>query len=704
MTEEVRERLISRRGLWAYNLRILLGNSYWLVVTPVVATQLVLFWSMATAVLLSPTRAAQTIELLAPILGAFLAAHLLAPEQSGVGEVVFVRPVSFERVLLLRLAAALAFVLIVMVPAFVVYRFGIKRFPLELSVLGAVVSMVFLSVLALAAASATRQPLVGFGLAGAFWAMDAATGGYFNPLVSLSGFSANLAGREMAEQWVLGKLALLALAGMLYLWGRQMLAQPAGARRWRSVVKVGAVLLVALIGYVATGAAYKVAYGLQHESQMGVHARSWYQRQFQGYGPLPVAWMCGPAFPLYVQADIGRSLALPSSAATGYEPLDVERMELLVRRYPESIWADNAQFEVARYQERHRGGKQITVSTGWTAGSQQQTEFAIQEGLLRADDEYRKLVAGYPASPFAPLALAASAHIGLNALEFDQARSCYERLIADYPFSPQAYEAGTGMSALLLREGKPKEALAAADVAVQAAEWDGAPEALLQAGSSAEQAGQGDTARDRYQRAAEAAQEALDRGQRSEKRPSGMSKELLFSRCNEVLRVSARRLSGKREPGPVETARFEVTGVVSIDGRPATGIDVALGARVTPEGLPSPFLEGPAWRVETDSEGRFRFVGVPPGQYRALAVALPPPRGDRWRANRPALPVVVSDSDTDIGGIDLVGARVASGEPVGSASVPPERTSRRGARTGPAVGSGDRLQAGRRSSRGRGSR
>ena len=165
MTDSRQNSAAGRRGagLWAYNVRILVSNTYWLIATPIAATQLVLFWNMATATLFSPTRAAQTIELLAPILGAFLCAHILAPEQDGVGELVFVRPISIERVLLLRLAVIFAFVLVVLIPAFVIYQVGIDDFPLALTIVSAAPSVLFLSLLAMALASATRHPLIGFG-------------------------------------------------------------------------------------------------------------------------------------------------------------------------------------------------------------------------------------------------------------------------------------------------------------------------------------------------------------------------------------------------------------------------------------------------------------------------------------------------------------------------------------------------------------
>ncbi|UCC67365.1 MAG: hypothetical protein JSV79_09550 [Armatimonadota bacterium] len=615
-----------RSSLWAYNVRILAGNTYWLVAIPVAATQLVLFWNMATATLFSPTRAAQTIELLSPILGAFMCAYALAPEQDGVGELVFVRPVSFEKILLLRLAVILAFVFAVISPAFVIYRAGIHDFPLGMTVLAAVPSMLFLSILAMALASATRHPLIGFGAAGAFWVLDLSIGSHFNPLVSLHGFSDHLANRPMAEQWVVGKLILVGLAVLLYVWNRRLLGRPPAPRRWVSAARSAVLLILLLSGYIAAGAGYKVAYGIRHERDLGYRARLWYQQQFRCYGPLPVAWMLGPAFPLYVQAEVGRDIPLAGPGTAGsWTAVDLSRMRALLERYPNSIWADNAQFEMARYWRGQPAALPWLVIS-CRAGERAPTQRWMREDAARASQEFQKLVDRYPDSPFAPLALSQRAFIGLNMLDFDLPRTSYERLVADYPRAPEAYDAGMRLAAAYRREGEFQKALAAADTAAEVAAWDIQAEALLAAARAAQHLGREDLSRDRYRRARAAALRAVERATRGHKSPSRLLKGELFDRSNAVIQACEHAMSGNAASPPPKPAATEVVGRIVKDGRGLPGVRVALGASAAGDGLPSPFHQGPAVSATTDDEGAFQLSPVLAGQYRVAAFAVQAPQ------------------------------------------------------------------------------
>ncbi len=658
-----------RQGLWAYNIRILLGNSYWLIVTPVAGAQLVLFWNMAVVSASSAPTAVRTVELLAPILAAFLCAHALAPEHGKVGELVFVRPVSVERVLLLRMAAVFAFVLIVISPVLILDMFRVQDFPLGAAVAAALPGMALMSVIALAAANALRQPLLGFAAVAAFWALDVATGGYFNALVSLRGYGNWLAQEPMSELWLTNKLVLCGLAVVIYLGLRKTLGKPAAPRRLRTAVVRAAVAVVVLVLYAGTGAGYKLAYGLRHEQELGIQSRLWYQVQFGRYGPAPVARLFGPAFPLYLQPDLSReTISLNSANTTLVTPVDVSRMRLLLRRYPRSIWADNAQLEIALYAMRGRP-REEQLLIGRQAGQRQTAQRLVDQDLESARREFETLVDRYPRSPFGPLALSKMSAIGLAKLDFALAVGSLQRLIRDFGGSPQAYEAGLDLNAYYLCVGETDRALEAADAAAAAAPWDVQGKALLAAGRAAEAGGKADVARDRYQKAKESARRAADRSIAGARSPSRLNKAEMFDQVNAVISSCEQGLGriGRGKPSPRKAVASGpaalVSGRLTVNGAGAGGARVAFGTPDT-SGFPSPFAGGPAADAPVEEDGRFT-LEMRPGSYPAVA-ALVRVLGNEagWNKTMAAqLPVKAEQRQEDIGEIRVELSRPVQPQP-----------------------------------------
>jgi tetratricopeptide (TPR) repeat protein len=695
-----------RGSLWAYNIRILLGNTYWLIVTPLAAAQLVVFWNMATATSLTAARATLTMETVAAILAAFLCAHALAPEQDGVGELVFVRPVSVERVLLLRLGAIFAFVLIVLVPGLIVYKLVVHSFSIWLALLGSLPSMLLLSALAMAVASATRQPLLGLATAGGFWAIDLAVGSYFNPLVSLHGLASYLDGRAMGEQWVANKLVLVALGALLYLWTRSALGRPAAPRKARVILKSLLAVAAVLACYVATGAVYKVAYGIRHEREMGLQARLWYQQQFGGYGPLPVARLLGPAFALYLEAQGPGASGMGWGGGNAvFGRTDVGRLRRLVREYPDSMWADNAQLDIAVFTSRG------PAAAPWLAiscqeGRPEPERRLIEENVEAAAAEFEALAERYPRSPFAPLALAQRAEGALRLLDFEMARSTYEQLVRDYPDAKEAYRAGVALSALYLWEGKVAEALEAANVAVKVATWDTKADALLAAARATQQQGQREEARGLYQSAWKAAEAAKAKNVENEKSPTGLSKLLVFERGDAVIAASRDALATDLAPRPgPSSAGVPVSGRVVRGERGVPGVRVALGASPDAFGFPSPFLAGPAYESATDQEGAYRLASVAAGEYRVLALAFPVRHGEsQWGVEGISLPVRVAGAPVAARAAQLVFARPRPLERVRPPQPPggtrPGVGGRRGGRTTRQGSGGSRRSTGSRNGRG----
>ncbi|MCJ7751399.1 MAG: hypothetical protein MUQ65_09950 [Armatimonadetes bacterium] len=637
-------------GLWAYNIRILLGNSYWLIITPLAAAQLVLFWNMAVVSMSSPQRAVGTVELVAPILAAFLCAHALAPEQGKVGELVFVRPVSIERVLVLRIVAVFAFVLLSMCPVLILYHLRIEAFPLGTTVLAALPSMLLLSVLALGIASAVHHPLLGFAAAGAFWVVDLLTNGALNPLMSLQSYAGTVSGSPFSEMWVANKLVLLGLAALLYLWIRSMLGRPAAPLRFRVVAARSVLALAIVFAYVVTGAGVRLGYGLHRESQMGPRAHLWYQTQFSSYGPVPVGRLFGPAFSIYVNAAAGAAVN-GASLGSGASSVDVSRLRLLQERYPNSIWADNAQLLIA-LNALAQPAVRPTIVISYQAGRGEPSVKVSGDDLNGGRAEFEALVERYPDSPFAPFALSQLAVIGLSTLDLESAISANRRLLERYPEAPEAGLAGADLSAYHLNAGEPDRALQAADVAAGLAPWDVRADALFAAARAAQTAGKLDVARDRYARAREAASDAGERAIRGERSPSHLAKDQLFERVNAVIAASTRALAGRMEPRLAPAAETScVTGRVVLDVSGATAVRVALGRAPDATGLPSPFVPGPAVAASAGPDGAFVLASVSPGPYQVLAIALSVPREKvTWSpvVSPPSLPVEVRGASVEI--------------------------------------------------------
>ncbi len=657
----------SQGSLWAYNIRILLANSYWLIVTPVATAQLVLFWNMAVVSGSEVTSTVETIELLAALLGAFLCAHALVPEQGKVGELVFVRPVSLERVLVLRIAAIFAFVLIVVSPVLYFYSAKIDSFPLAAALLAALPPMLFLSVLALASASVLRHPLFGFAVAGAFWVLDLATSGYYNAIVSLHSFSDALANRPMSDLWLVNKLVLIGLAAVIYLWLRSRLGQPIAPRRWRAVARRSVVVLVIAVAYFGVGAGYKVLYGMRHEGELGTRTRMWYQLQFSGYGPLPLARLFGPAFPLYVQADLATGgMGLGEMNRPVVAPVDVVRLQELLARYPRSIWADNAQLEIARHALREPTAD-VGLLIGRVAGRSDTVQRLLEMNLAASSRGFQTLVERYPDSPFGPLALSQLAAIALSELDFPLAIRSYERLIRDYPQAPDAYAAGLKLNRYYLANGQPDRALVAADIAADVGAWDVRADALLAAGHAAQAAGEEGVARERYEQAREAAKRAADRSIAGARSPSRLNKAEMFAAANAVIAACDRALAGKLSSQPASRptgSASSATGRVLLGDRPAAQAKVALGSP-DENGLPSPFSGVPPGgrggsavvSATTDTSGRFVIEDLPQGPYLGLAVFARLPRPQTAKGHRLgalALPIMVDRASLDLGDISVV--------------------------------------------------
>ena len=217
--------------LLRYNFRILMFHNWWLLVIPLAASQLSVFWTLVTQKFSAPLPAS-SVESVSPLLAAFLSAHLLAPEyRSGIGAVLAAKPVHIGKVVFLRLTIVLGLVWALGWLSLVGFYFGMQPYPMLLPGLAFMISSLFLGLFALTFATLLRHPLAGFGVAALYWLIDVPPGPAINPYLSLRSLTSSFPvagiapGELFADNWWIAKLVLLVAA--LCLGGRTAHAQAA---------------------------------------------------------------------------------------------------------------------------------------------------------------------------------------------------------------------------------------------------------------------------------------------------------------------------------------------------------------------------------------------------------------------------------------------------------------------------------------------
>ena len=173
MAQAVLKQRPRRASLWRYNYAILAGGGYWVIVLPVAASMVTMLWMFPLQSVFGQVAATKIAELMVPVLGAFLAAHTMAPEyRSGVGAVLACKPVSLQRVVVARVALALAVALVLGLTVLVVCSWLLSPVNVWTPLLAALPSLWFLSMLAMTFATLFRNSLAGFAVAAAIWALD----------------------------------------------------------------------------------------------------------------------------------------------------------------------------------------------------------------------------------------------------------------------------------------------------------------------------------------------------------------------------------------------------------------------------------------------------------------------------------------------------------------------------------------------------
>ncbi|HLK61272.1 MAG TPA: hypothetical protein VKU00_32280 [Chthonomonadaceae bacterium] len=408
---------MSQSTLFRYNFRVLMFHNWLLLAFPVAVSQLTVFWFILTTSLLTPDLPARSVEMVTPLLAAFLGAHLLSAEyRSRIGAVLASRPVNIGRIVVMRLLVMLALVWVLALISLGAFYAGLKPYDLAPDILACIPSTLFLTMLALTFATLYRHPLVGFGVAALYWAMDLVPGAPLQPYLSLRSLSSYYASMNnpyhltFLESWWIAKGILLAAALLLYMYHSRLvftLGTPLTLRtRRRASLAVAGILAF----YLISGAVLKVGYGYQHRGTLPNNDLIWFRYQFASYGPLPVAPLFGPAFTRYLgEINNPWRLTAEEGDAMGDNVKHYQGLDEVVSRMPKSIWAASA----AEARARLEGHRQKT------------TEETITY--------YQLIVDRYSQSPYLDYALRMIARTYADANRTADAQAGYENLLKRIP-------------------------------------------------------------------------------------------------------------------------------------------------------------------------------------------------------------------------------------------------------------------------------
>lgn len=408
-------------ALIRYNFRVLMHHNGWLLSIPLAASQLTVFWT-ATTQRFSPSLPSTIVELVSPLLGAFLCAHLLSAEyRSGVGAMLASKPVDIRKVVLVRLSIALALVWFLAGLSLLTFHQSMEPYPLLPPLGASVVSTLFLSLLSLTFATLFRHPLAGFAVAALYWLLDLPPGPPMNPFLSLKSLASSFhppgprVEQPLTDPWWIAKGLLLLAALTLYLLHNRLLfllGTPMTLRRSRRALAAAAGLIAL---YVVSGAVVKVGYGYTHRGALFPSDVAWFRRQFGVYGMLPVSALFGRNFQRYLGAIPNSWRVQQEGEADLMGDTEAHRRDLkrILEVAPRSVWAPSAAEQIARFE---------AVAT-----------VPLEERVAH----YRVLVDRYPDSPYAPSALLQVAQLYAEASGGEEkARAAYALLLERYPRSP----------------------------------------------------------------------------------------------------------------------------------------------------------------------------------------------------------------------------------------------------------------------------
>jgi ABC-type transport system involved in multi-copper enzyme maturation permease subunit len=443
---------MNSRALLKYNFRVLMANNWWLLVFPLVVSQLTVFWNLITQKF-SPSLPVTSAEMITPLLAAFLTAHLLSAEYaSRIGAILATKPMNIGKVVVTRYVAVLLLVVALALLSIAAYYFGMQPYDVGQTIIASIPSTLFLSLLALTFATLFRHPLAGFAVAMLYWAMDLPAGPPINAYLTLRSLSYSLSVpdnfvNDFTRQWWIAKILLLIGAVILYRVHARLvfkLGTPLTHRKRRQAVGAAAALCVA---YIVIGAGAKAWFGYTNRGKLIPSDTAWFRQQFASFGPIPASALFGSAFTRYLGPIPNGWHPNPDGETDLLANDEQHRKDLhvVVEKMPGSMWAPSAAELLARLE-----APRVTDPDKSMAG-------------------YQTIIDHYQNSPYFAFALREKARIYSDSQREEKARPAYEDLVKRAPGNKYSAEGYRYLTEYEIRHGNMKGAISWGDQWVKGA-------------------------------------------------------------------------------------------------------------------------------------------------------------------------------------------------------------------------------------------